>query len=90
MAKNTAKEDLLGTLHAAVAEHFTELLNSGEEISAAQMGNILRFLKDNDIVADKEVAGAIEEIREKLAANRKSIGLPDAIKSKEILDGLPN
>ena len=43
-----ASEDLMATLHAALASEMVEWIKSGE-LSPAQASVITRFLKDNDI-----------------------------------------
>lgn len=50
--KATEKE--LSSLHGLMAAYFKEKLTTGEPVSAAEIGQIRQFLKDNDIVASIE------------------------------------
>ena len=76
MAKTRAKQETLGELHLITAEYFKQLLDeamsSGEPMPAAMMGNILRFLHDNDIVAEGDTQNVLEEIREKMRKQKET------------------
>lgn len=50
--KATEKE--MSALHGLMAAYFKEKLTCGEPVTAAEIGQIRQFLKDNDIVASIE------------------------------------
>jgi len=65
-----ADEDLLNTLHQLVAKDLIERIQSGEA-SVQELSAAIRFLKDNEVVADIEVnegvkmlEGTVMEIKE--------------------------
>lgn len=91
MAKTRAKQETLGELHLITAEYFKQLLEdareSGEPIPAAMMGNILRFLHDNDIVAEGDTQNVLEEIREKMRKQKDAATLASKnSKSNGVID----
>lgn len=72
MTKRAAKEEVLGELHAKVAEVMTNALNRADtaaegatedgiaiEVNPALLGAVTKFLKDNEITCD---TGAVEEL----------------------------
>jgi hypothetical protein len=58
-------EALLGTIHEKVAKHFLDLLDGGE-ISAAELGVLCKFLKDNGIDASAPPGSPLDQITKKL------------------------
>lgn len=74
--KTRATQEALGSLHLATAEYFKRMLEEAEEqgvsVPAAQMGNILRFLHDNDIVAESDTQNILEDMRNKLNEQRNA------------------
>ena len=54
-----ADEDLLNTLHQLVAKDLIERIQSGEA-SVQELSAAIRFLKDNEVVADIEVNEGIK------------------------------
>lgn len=74
--KTRATQEALGDLHLATAEYFKRMLEDAEEqgvsVPAAQMGNILRFLHDNDIVAESDTQNILEDMRNKLSKQKQA------------------
>lgn len=74
--KTRATQESLGALHLATAEYFKRMLEDAEEqgvsVPAAQMGNILRFLHDNDIVAESDTQNILEDMRNKLSEQKRA------------------
>lgn len=96
--KTRATQEALGALHLATAEYFKRMLEDAEEkgvdVPAAQMGNILRFLHDNDIVAESDTQNILEEMRNKLNSQKESTNnckvdlsgsLPDSVDYEQVL-----
>lgn len=52
MSNSKATEKELSSLHGLLASFFKEKLMSGEPITAAELGQIRQFLKDNGIEAN--------------------------------------
>ena len=50
MAKANMKE--LEALHSLLAQYYTEMLDSGEELSSGTLAALNTFLKNNDIKVD--------------------------------------
>lgn len=88
--KTRATQEALGALHLAAAQYFMRMLEEAEEhgvsVPAAQMGNILRFLHDNDIVAEGDTQNVLEDIREKL---RKQKEATDTVPQLNLENTLP-
>ena len=70
MAK--AKLGALNTLHESVATYFTEQL-AGGDIEAKDIGNILKFLKDNDITADPSESAPVQSLVDQFKMNREEL-----------------
>nr|DAP57918.1 MAG TPA: DNA packaging protein [Caudoviricetes sp.] len=96
--KTRATQEALGALHLATAEYFKRMLEDAEEkgvdVPAAQMGNILRFLHDNDIVAESDTQNILEDMRNKLNSQKESTNkckvdlsgsLPDSVDYEQVL-----
>jgi len=62
-----ASEDILSTLHSALAEVFLHKLRTGEA-SAADLSVIRQFLRDNGITADPTANEALKNIVDELPA----------------------
>lgn len=95
MGKTRATQESLGALHLATAKYFERILEEAAEqgitIPAAQMGNILRFLHDNDVVAESDTQNILEDMRNKLKEQKKSVDidlsgqLPDKVDYAQVL-----
>ncbi|HXJ01780.1 MAG TPA: hypothetical protein VNH44_11185 [Micropepsaceae bacterium] len=42
-------EEILSELNIGIAEYFKERLSTGKQLSASELGQIVRFLKNNDV-----------------------------------------
>lgn len=64
-----ANIETLNGLHDQLANYFTALLSSGEQLAPGELSAILKFLKDNEITADivesKPMANLIQGFLEK-------------------------
>lgn len=58
-----ATDDALGALHGVVAKTLKEKIESGE-YTAADMGNAIKFLKDNGINADPDTDPSLQEFKD--------------------------
>ena len=72
-----ASLDILGKLHAALAQSLLDILqlkDADDKVippTAAEMAVIVNFLKANNIVAGAEDSDALAALKEKLAEKRK-------------------
>ena len=65
MKKSKASEDLLASLHNAVAEDLLKKVTSGEA-TAQELSAAIKFLKDNGIEAVKEPGEALDKLTQVL------------------------
>jgi len=61
-----ANETTLGLIHDLLANKILAKLKNGDPIEPAEMGHIIRFLKDNGIEADAKSNRKLQEITDRL------------------------
>jgi hypothetical protein len=83
--KGAAKKSAMGELHDKLAQHLTDVIENGEEVSrggetfkvpasAAMLGVAARFLRDNNIECDPGYESApIGELTDAVAAQLKEM-----------------
>ena len=70
MSKATLES--MNALHGAMASYFTDILSSGD-VDPKEIGNILRFLKDNDVTMDAIEGSPMQDLVAQFNMNRKAI-----------------
>ena len=65
MAKK-ASIDTLNALHEIVANYYTEILSTGDEVSSGTLAAVNTFLKNNDITADVVESQPLQNLQYKL------------------------
>lgn len=61
-----ASEGELGALHGIVARYLADKIAKGEEVSASDISNAIKLLKDNNITCIAEEGSALDDLRRKL------------------------
>ena len=64
---NKANEDMLNTLHQMVAQDLIERIQSGEA-SIQEINAAIKFLKDNEVIADITVSEPVKQLADTVIA----------------------
>lgn len=79
-----ASEGELGALHGIVARYLADKIASGEEVSASDVSNAIKLLKDNNITCIAEEGSALDDLRRKLSEK----GKPQGADEQDLSDAL--